>query len=331
MLFSPVKTSGARHLHPPLLAALASLVLLGPILAESRPEPAETHAPPQFQRLSLESSRQNHLLIRARINGKSALLGVDTGAPVSAIAVDRRKHFGLKPLPGASDLPPRLRINGGFNRVAIAHHLQLGALTLLDEPMVAVDLSGRADAAEEFHEARLDGILGADILFPTDAVINCDDLTLTMKLDPDLPGTVPGISHRGWTPVPIRVTKGWNLYVDAKLNGRASQLMIDTGAFTTLIHRSFIKRLHLPLRFTPYTSGAVNLDERGLELTTIRRFAVGRFLVKRKEVGVMDLAGLIHGDLLTSSPPVVGLLGAEFLRRNHAIIDFGTRTLYLKL
>jgi hypothetical protein len=38
----------------------------------------------------------------------------------------------------------------------------------------------------------------------------------------------------------------------------------------------------------------------------------------------MDLRRLIHGDLLQGSPPVAGLLGSEFLRRNHGIIDFGT-------
>lgn len=332
MLFSPVKTSGARQIPPRLLAPLLSLLFLAPLDAAPAPRAdAQPETRAQFQKLPLESSPQNHLLVRVRINGKPAVLGVDTGAPVSAIAIDRRNHFRLTSLPGASKLPPRLRINGGFNRVAIAHHLQLGALTLLDEPLVAVDLSGRARPAEEFHEQRLDGILGADILFPTDAVIDCTAQTLTMKLDPDLPGTVPGIDYRGWTAVPMRVTKGWNLYVDAKLNGRAAQLMIDTGAFTTLIHRPFVRRLRLPLRDTPYTSGAVNLEERGLELTTIKRFAVGRFVVRRKEVGVMDLAGLIHGELLSGKPPVVGLLGAEFLRRNHAIIDFGTRTLYLKL
>jgi hypothetical protein len=107
--------------------------------------------------------------------------------------------------------------------------------------------------------------------------------------------------------------------------------MIDTGAFTTLIHRPFVDEMRLHLRDTPYASGAVNLKERGLQLAVIRRFAIGPFLVRGKEVGVMDLRGLIHGDLLKGSPPVAGLLGSEFLRRNHAIIDFGTRTLYLKL
>ena len=45
---------------------------------------------------------------------------------------------------------------------------------------------------------------------------------------------------------------------------------------------------------------------------------------------VIDLEGVIHDGLLDGSPPVAGLLGAEILNRHHGIIDFGTRTLYLK-
>ena len=44
----------------------------------------------QFEALSLHRSPQNHLIVRVFINGKSAMLGVDTGAPVSAIATSRR-------------------------------------------------------------------------------------------------------------------------------------------------------------------------------------------------------------------------------------------------
>jgi predicted aspartyl protease len=330
-----------RRLLSTILLGAGAAFLLGQVASASAPSKpaarshgvvAEQNA--QFQALPLERSRQNHLLIRAFINGKAALLGVDTGAPVSAIATSRRSYFGLTPLPDSSKLPSRLRINGGFNRVALAHHFRLGALTLLDEPIVVVDLSGPARAARELHDEQLDGILGADILFPTQAVLDCQAQTLIMKMDPDTPGTVPGVKHSsqaGWRGVPIRVTKGWNLYVDSNLNGKAAQLMIDTGAFTTLIHRPFVREMRIPLRDTPFTSGAVNLDERGLQLAIIRRFSVGSFMVKKKEVGVMNLEGLIHGELLQGSPPVAGLLGSEFLRRNHGIIDFGTRTLYLKL
>src|SRR6266849_3097761 len=84
------------------------------------PQRPSARATPQFEALPLVRSRQNHLLVRAFINGKPAWLGVDTGAPVSAIALSRRQHFRLTGISGNSKLPPRLQINGAFNNVAIA-------------------------------------------------------------------------------------------------------------------------------------------------------------------------------------------------------------------
>src|SRR5204863_359249 len=85
-------------------------------------------------------------------SSKPALLGVDSGAPISAIALKRRAHFGLTGIPGSSTLPARLQINGAFNNVAIAHNFRLGALNLVDEPVVVVDLSGSGRASRLLHE-----------------------------------------------------------------------------------------------------------------------------------------------------------------------------------
>jgi hypothetical protein len=73
----------------------------------------------------------------------------------------------------------------------------------------------------------------------------------------------------------------------------------------------------------------VNLKQRGVDVATIRKLTVGPIDIRDREVGVIDLEGLIHDRLLDGTPPVVGLLGAEILDRHHGIIDFGTRTLYL--
>ena len=269
-------------------------------------------------------------MVRAFINGKPALLGVDSGAPVSAIALKRRAHFGLTGIPGSSTLPARLQINGAFNNVAIARNFRLGALNLVDEPVVVVDLSGSGPASRVRHEQEIDGILGADILFPTGAVLDCQKQMLILKMDPGSSGKTPGMQYRGFGSVPIRVSETYNLYVDAAINGEPARLMVDTGAFATLLHRGFVRRLHVPLHETPFTSAAVNLKQRGVEIARIKRLSVGSVDIVGKDVGVVDLEGLIHSDLLRGSQPVAGLLGAEILRTHHGIIDFGTRTLYLK-
>jgi predicted aspartyl protease len=294
------------------------------------PQTAFARGTPEFEALPLVRSRQNHLLVRAFVNGKPAWLTVDSGAPVSAIALSRRDYFRLKPATAESKLPARVQINGAFNNVVIARELRIGGLALIDEPMVTVDLGGSSRAARLAHEPEIDGIIGADILFPTQAVLDCERQLLILKMDPAVAGSVPGFNRRGLKAVPIQVSEGYNLYVNGSVNGTPAKLMVDTGSFTTLLHRSFVRRMRIATRETQYSSSAVNLKERGVRVARIRKLSVGSVNLVGKDVGVIDLEGLIHDGLLEGSPPVAGLLGAETLRRHHGIIDFGTRTLYLK-
>jgi predicted aspartyl protease len=302
----------------------AALALSAPIATPSR---AATAGALQYEALLLIRSAQNHLIVRAEINGKPALLGVDTGAPVSAIALSRRAYFGMAPITGKSTLPSRLSINGAFNSVAIAHNLRLGALNLVDEPMVMVDLGGLRRSGKRDE---IDGILGADILFPTKAMLDCQRQILVLKINPSVHGSVPGFDLNGFRRIPMYVSDGFNLYVDGSINGRKARLMVDTGAFATLLHSRFVRGMRIPLRETPFSSSGVNLKQRGVQMATISRLSIGSIDLDRKDVGVMNLEGLIHGGLLDASPPVAGLLGSEILRHHHAIIDFGTKSLYLK-
>ncbi len=324
-MFAGITTSLSRN---KLTVLLAALIVSVPALVVARPRPASGNL--QYEALPLRRSAQNHLLVRAYINGKPALLGVDSGAPVSAISIQRREHFGLRPLPGGSKLPLRVNINGAFNRLAIASTLRLGSLTLLDEPLVMIDLSNSSEGARAHREREVDGILGADVLLPTKAVLDCQAQLLVLKMDPESPGPIPGFDFRGFRGMPMHVSRDFNLYVDGRINDAPAKLMVDSGAFTTLLHRRFVRRMRIPLRDTPFSSSGVNLEERGVQVATIKRFSIGHVNFHRKEVAVMDLRGLIHDELLDASPPVAGLLGSEILRLHHGIIDFGTKTLYLQ-
>src|SRR5438309_1773003 len=93
-----------------LLSAILSLALVTGASAAERSSLVAKNG--QFEALPLIRSKQNHLLVRASINGREAWLGVDSGAPVSAIALNRRQHFKLTEIPTTSNLPARLQING---------------------------------------------------------------------------------------------------------------------------------------------------------------------------------------------------------------------------
>jgi predicted aspartyl protease len=283
----------------------------------------------QFEALPLIRSQQNHLLVRALINDKPALLIVDSGSPGTVIASKRRSHFGVTPVPTDSKYPTRVRVNGSYNTLVMAHTLRLGGLTVADVPAISADMSGPRRAARVLHERQADGILGADVLFASRAVLDCQRQLLILNLQPDVPAAVPGLDFRGFQKVPIFVSDGFNLYVSGFVNGSQARLMIDTGAFATLLHKPFVRQLHIPTEQTRMASAAINLKEEGLDIAKIRKLSVGTCDMMGKEVGVVDLGGILH-EALQLSPPAVGLLGAEILNRHHGIIDFGTRTLYLK-
>src|SRR5207237_8245048 len=157
----------------------------------------------------------------------------------------RREYFRLKPITAESSLPARVQINGGFNKVAIARELRIGGLSLVDEPVVTVDLGGSARAARMAHEPQIDGIIVADILFPTQAVLDCEKQLLILKTDPNALGSFPGFNRRGLRAVPIQVSDGYNLYVNGSVNGRPAKLMVDTDSFNTILHSSLDRRWRL--------------------------------------------------------------------------------------
>jgi predicted aspartyl protease len=296
--------------------------------ADARPS---TESTPQFEALPLTRSRQNHLLVRAHINGKPALLLVDSGAPATLISLKRREHFGLSGIPGTSELPAGVMINGAFNKLAIVRSLRLGALDLVDVPVVVANVDGPRRAARIFLGQEIDGILGVDVLFATKAVLDCQEQVLILNMYPRIPGKVPGLDFRGFRKIPIYVSEGFNLYVDSAINGAQARLLVDTGAVVTTLHRSFVRQMRIPLHETPFRSSGVNLKEAHVEVARIRRLSVGSVNIAAEAIGVSDLGWLLQkADLPQRSRPFAGLLGAEILQSHHGIIDFGTRTLYLK-
>jgi predicted aspartyl protease len=312
-----------------LIATLIAFVAGISSLVAAKP-PVGSQAP-LYEALPLEPSSQNHLLVRVEINGKPARLLVDTGAPLSAVALDRAEHFRMRPVSARSKIPSRLNINGAFNTISLARNLRLGSLNLVDEAMVLIDFSNLNQTADnQERERESDGIIGTDILTPLDAVLDYDRMLLVFKLDPRTSGPIPGFDFRGYRRVRMYESEGYNLYVDGKVNGTKGRLMVDTGAFATLLHSQFVQRMNIPMQQTKYRSIGVNLAESRVRIANIARLSVGSMDLKSHKVGVINLEKLVHDGLLEATPPVVGLLGSEMLQRYHAIIDFGTNSLYLK-
>jgi predicted aspartyl protease len=321
----PVKSSRPLNGKTPVAILLAVAGLLG----GSGPS-ASAARKAEFEALPLSRTEQNHLLVHAYINNRPALLVVDTGSPTTVVTTRRGNYFRLTNAPAKLNWPREVQVNGSMNSLVIARQIKLGALTLVDTPVVLADIGGARHLSRSLHLQEIDGILGADALAATQAVVDCEKQLLFLNLYPDAPGRVPGLDVRGFQSMPMLANEGMNYYVDGSINGRNARLMVDTGAFATLLNRRFISQLHIPTEETRLQSARLNLKNDDVDVARIRKLSIGMIDIENKRFGVTDLAGVLHNAPGDDGRPAVGLLGGEILHRNQAIIDFGSRTLYLK-
>jgi len=311
-----------------LLSIFAAVLALAGNIPAAPPRP--TNLADRFEALPLTRSRQNHLFVHARINGKPAVLMVDSGAPATLISLKRRADFHLGKIGTNSGLPASVMVNGVPDKLAIVHNLRLGALNIVDMPVVLTHVSSPPRVAKLVREEQIDGILGVDVLFATKAVMDCQDQILILNRYPDIPGGERPLDLRGFQKMPIYVSEGFNLFVNGSINGRRARLLVDTGAVVTTLHRPFVRELHIPYYATSITSSGINRKDDEVDVARIRKLSVGSVEVFGKAIGVADLNWLFSEDGGRQSRSVAGLLGAELLKSHHAIIDFGTRTLYLR-
>ena len=284
----------------------------------------------RFEVLPLTRSWQNQLLVRARINGRPAVLMVDSGAPATLISLKRRSDFHLEGVGANSGLPTSVMVNGVADKLAIVHNLRLGSLNIVDMPVVLTNVSSPARVARLVREEAIDGILGVDVLFATKAVMDCQDQVLILNRYPEAGGVESALNLRGFHKMPIYVSEGYNLFVNSSINGTRTKLLVDTGAVVTTLHLPFVRQLNIPHHETSITSSGINRKDDAVQVARIQKLSVGAVDVFGKSIGVADLHWLLPESGSRRSQPVGGLLGAELLKSHHGIIDFGTRTLYLK-
>ena len=105
---------------------------------------------------------------------------------------------------------------------------------------------------------------------------------------------------------------GHHLQVDAQINGHPTRLIVDTGAFTTL--------LSAPAATQYGTSMSRRFSAGGEGIGTVSQLSVGDLTISNAEIMVANVAKMVG----------TGLLGEEYLSWNFAVVDVGGMNLYLR-
>ena len=123
-----------------------------------------------------------HLIVKIKINRKSARMVVDTGASQTVMDRERIHNFvAEREFKKSEALSTGLGTNSMESHIAHIRKLQLGDLVIKDMSLLLLDLSMVNSSYEQIGVKSIDGIIGSDILVNHRAVIDFEKKILKLK------------------------------------------------------------------------------------------------------------------------------------------------------
>jgi predicted aspartyl protease len=262
----------------------------------------------------------NHLFATTVINGRRTALMIDTGSPRTLIDRDTIRNLGLRvkgtnvPVGGVWGWKPE---RYGIAQIA---SLGMGNCTFLDVPITVADESH----INRIRGPHLDGLFGAHEMTKFGVIIDCArQMIYVNPKGPSAQATqkvATFLGQRGFVRIPMHWNERHHLEIDAGINGHPAQLIVDTGASTTLLadqiaHASAVSLLPLKLSVRDTSAGVIPIN-----IGRVRELTLGSLRIPNAEVVVARIAKEAGS----------GLLGEEYLSWNFGIVDVGGMNLYLR-
>ena len=264
------------------------------------------------------------MVMSVRINGQPANLLVDTGSNQLILDADAAQLFGIRPSQRGLRYIRFTQIQGQSLPVGFVQNVSAGNMNFGSSP---VTLRGSNDSRTGTGAGHVDGVLGLDILLRHKALINCRTKLVFFKVDQTRRINLASIAvPEKFTRVPIQREENGALTVPCSIQGQPTRLVVDTGAFVTILHESFVKSLGLVSEPTKISAQFAR-GSRRMKAAKIDTFNIGAFKVPPEKFGVTALPQFA---LQQGSTKIAGILGMDTLYICHAIIDLDGMNLFLK-
>jgi len=278
---------------------------------------------PGYKAVRVHYGPLNKMIMSVQINGHPANLLVDTGSNQLILDAEAAELFGVRPSPRGLLYIRSTKIQGQSLPVGFVQNMSAGSMNF-GSSLVTLRRASHADAAD----AAFDGVLGLDILFRHKALINCRTKLVFFKVDQARRINLGSVAaSEKFTRVPIQREETGALTVPCSIRGQTTRLLVDTGAFVTILHEGFVKSLGLAAEPTRITAQFGRGASKRISAAKIDDLNIGVFKVPPKKFGVAPLPQFA---LQQGSSKIAGILGMDALYIHHAIIDLDGMNLFLK-
>jgi len=126
----------------------------------------------------------------------------------------------------------------------------------------------------------------------------------------------------------LRLTKTKHLWCAARINGKNAVLLVDTGASNSCIHSELQEHFELILKGEPFDAAGASAGKMKATLTSKCKLELCKDSADKHAFVLLDLNHVNQTLQNQGARKIDGILGADFLKRKKAVIDYGERMLY---
>jgi len=125
----------------------------------------------------------------------------------------------------------------------------------------------------------------------------------------------------------------FHLFVEGYVNGQVCHLLIDTGASKTVFALNHLQNIlhELPVSQPDIQSAGITASSMDSHSGIISEFRLYQMFIPNMEVILLDLSSIDELYSKFTSKSIWGLIGSDFLLKYKAKLDYGNRSMTLRV
>ena len=137
--------------------------------------------------------------------------------------------------------------------------------------------------------------------------------------------------------IPLEIVEldnnSFHLFIEGYVNGQVCHLIIDTGASKTVFALNHIQHIleESPISQPDIQSAGISASSMDSHSGIISHFRIRNFSISEMEIILIDLSSIDELYQKFSDKSIWGLIGSDFLLKYRAKLDYGSKTLTLKV
>lgn len=139
------------------------------------------------------------------------------------------------------------------------------------------------------------------------------------------------LNQNGYIQIPLTRSRVGHFHTVGSLNNRRIEVIIDTGAASTVFSFDLAQEMNLPMTKLSTMGGGAGAAQLEIHQIHEARFLIGDITPKVRGLLTIDLSHVNQALTLKGASPVDAVLGVDVFEAHEAVIDYGSSSLYLKI